>query len=710
MSTEPKMYVADTENTVPRARLYEFDDDAARNADNTDHTIEALNEIEKQRRTRVWAAAVAPVKADPVDEDVTIVNSMESFIFTLSQLPSASEVYFHNLAYDGALIISHLLTTGYYMDEEPEEYDGKTPYQFLKPYRGGIKALISGDGAYYQITVTFKNNGRSVTLKDSLKIIPFSVDAIGASFKTKAKKLTGGIDYTEIRPHGHKITEEERKYIANDVLVMSEALHRIHTGEVDLTRSLTIGAACMSQFEETANPDTAGEVRTVGAAVVKESKNPRTAALMPQLSLSLDADLRKAYRGGFCYVNRHNPLIDDNQVVDARGSSVKGNTYDVNSLYPSVMVDKPMPVGQPHIFTGADALSRFNFKGGEPYFIRFTADFTVKRDHVPFIQLKGNSLFAENEYVRSTNGEPEELTLTGVDFLMFLDHYDIHTLQVDKVWVFSFVTDLFNDYIHYWTHVKETADNPVDYMIAKLMLNNLYGKMAQSSVREVGVPYLDEEGILRYHAVEEEGMGGYIPIGAYVTAYAREVTVRAAQANYDNFLYCDTDSIHIIGEARGVDVGPHLGQWDHEATWDMARFVRQKTYMERVIAEERKNAEGVKVFGPVEPYVTVKAAGANALVKDRLQREVARFDSASGEWVFSRLDKDERDEYTAEVRDVDEVFERFTYGLKEAGKLSKQSVRGGSWLRETTWSITPPVGVYVDPVTGLAPTRWSVID
>lgn len=697
--TTPKMYVADTENTVPRGRLYEDDDDAARNATVTAHMIQAIDEIEKEKRTRIWAAAIAPVKESPTEDDVTIESNMVDFISYLSTLPSGSEIYFHNLGYDGNLIISHLLSSGhYFMDvTPPENYNGRTPYQFLNPKRrnhpehgkqGGIKTLISGDGAYYQIMVTMVNNGTTITLKDSLKILPFSVDAIGGAFKTKAKKLTGGIDYSQVRPENHVITEEERAYIVNDVLVMSEAIYRVQNGEADLTQALTIGSSCIKEFENTVNGN-------------------MLEACMPELDIELDEKLRKAYRGGFCYVNRDNPLIANNEIVDCRQSSRKGHTYDVNSLYPSVMVDRRMPVGEPRELTTPREIKQFDFDGLEPYFINFTVNFTIKPRHIPFIQLKGNSRFVENEYVTTTGGESENITLTGVDFVLFREHYDIHEFRINTIWVFSYVTDIFNDYIRYWTHIKENADNPVDYMIAKLMLNNLYGKMAQSMQRESGIPYIDDKGLLKLSIVEDEAKGGYIPIGAYITAYAREVTVRAAQANYDNFLYADTDSIHIIGEAVGIDVGPHLGQWDHEATWDIGRFVRQKTYMERVIAEERKNDEGVKEFGPVTPKLTIRAAGANQLVKDRLQHHVTRYQD--GQWHHTTLDKDEDDNYINPRRDDEEIFERFTHGLSEAGKLARETVRGGAWLRETTWAITAPEGVHINPSTGLAPSTWSVV-
>ena len=55
-----------------------------------------------------------------------------------------------------------------------------------------------------------------------MKLLPLSVNAIGKSFDTKHKKLN--MEYEGFRYAGCEITEEEKQYIANDVLVVKEAL------------------------------------------------------------------------------------------------------------------------------------------------------------------------------------------------------------------------------------------------------------------------------------------------------------------------------------------------------------------------------------------------------------------------------------------------------------------------------------------------------
>ena len=83
-----------------------------------------------------------------------------------------------------------------------------------------FKYSISDKGQWYNIII--KVNNHFIEIRDSLKLLPFSVKRIGQSFGTKHKKLD--MEYTGFRYAGCNITEKEKEYIANDVLVVKEAL------------------------------------------------------------------------------------------------------------------------------------------------------------------------------------------------------------------------------------------------------------------------------------------------------------------------------------------------------------------------------------------------------------------------------------------------------------------------------------------------------
>ena len=81
--------------------------------------------------------------------------------------------------------------------------------------------MISDKGQFYSIRIQF-DNGSKVTIYDSLKILPFSVEQIAKAFGLSMQKLE--IDYKAAREVGHILTEQEIAYIKNDVVIVAEAL------------------------------------------------------------------------------------------------------------------------------------------------------------------------------------------------------------------------------------------------------------------------------------------------------------------------------------------------------------------------------------------------------------------------------------------------------------------------------------------------------
>ena len=134
-------------------------------------------------------------------------------------------------------------------------------------------------------------------------------------------------------------------------------------------------------------------------------------------------------------------------------------------------------------------------------------------------------------------------------------------------------------------------------MVSKLMLNSLYGKFAKNPMNRSKYPYINELGEVSYTLGDiEEGKGLYIPIGAFITSYAREKTIRTSQAirdytlkkyNKDYYIYSDTDSIHMLElpeeELKSfVDIDDFiLGYWKLESKFKRGKFLRQKCYIEQ---------------------------------------------------------------------------------------------------------------------------------
>lgn len=556
---------------------------------------------EGQTYTEVWAVAVVKLWED----DVEILHSFPEFLDYMCDKKTNIICYFHNIKFDGNFILDYLLRNGYKWNRVAEG----------KMLNKQFKCAISDRGPWYSITVKMHN--MIIEFRDSYKLLPFSVKRIGKGFQTKHRKLD--MEYEGFRYAGCVITDEEKEYIRNDVLVVKEAL------EIMFERGhqkLTIGSCCLEEFKSTYDkidyknffPDLT-EVE-IDAEIYGEC--------------NADRYIRHSYRGGYCYL--------------AKGKEnrkyLHGWTADINSSYPSNMSSESgnrYPVGMPKFWQGDIP----NLPEQSYYFVRIKCRFKIKDGMLPTVQIKGSFLYSGTDYLTTSDiydyssgtykryymrkGKLHDtqitMTMTCVDYELFLQHYDVYDLQVlDGCW-FRTEIGLFDEYMYKYKKIKESSQG-AERELAKLYLNNLYGKFSANDSSSYKVPYINKKNVLGFESVEEhEKKPGYIAIGSAITSYARRFVINAAQANYqgpdrDGFIYCDTDSIHCSGDpkdAKGIKIHPtNFCAWKLESYWDEAIFVRQKTYIEHVTHNDGE---------PVEPYYQIRCAGMSEDAKQEFIKE-----------------------------------------------------------------------------------------
>lgn len=273
-----------------------------------------------------------------------------------------------------------------------------------------------------------------------------------------------------------------------------------------------------------------------------------------------------------------------------------GIVLDVNSLYPYVMYSQMLPYGEGKFFDGKYEYDKlYNL-----YIQTFTCNFKLKEGYLPTIQIKGTLSFVPTEYLTDSNGEDVTLCLTSIDLALFFEHYEVTNVVWHSGWKFRSTDTMFKEYIDYWMNEKitcEKEENGAGRAIAKLYLNNLYGKLAKNPRIANKFPELDENGVVRYKLSEPEDVEPiYIPAASFITAGARNITIRAAQSVYDRFIYADTDSLHLIGTdiPNMLDVDKYrLGAWKHESTWTSARFIRAKSYCEVIDGKLKVTCAGM---------------------------------------------------------------------------------------------------------------------
>ena len=238
-----------------------------------------------QTETEVWAASCVEIGS----EGVHIFHSIDEQFRYLKSLRQNVIIYYHNLKFDGSFWLDYLMRVLKYTQAYEEEIiDNKTSVRWLHdkdmPYKS-YKYTISDKGKWYIIVI--RTGKHYIEIRDSLKLLPFSVKQIGKAFSTKHQKLE--MEYTGFRYAGCEITEEERKYIANDVLVVAEAL-KIMQDEGH--NSTTIGSCCLKEFQRMYD-------KTDYVWMFPNLYEER----LPN-GMSAGEYIRKSYRGGWGYLGK----------------------------------------------------------------------------------------------------------------------------------------------------------------------------------------------------------------------------------------------------------------------------------------------------------------------------------------------------------------------------------------------------------------------
>lgn len=583
-----------------------------------------------QTETEVWSAAYCELFSN---EDVQIRLNIDVFLNDLFKMKRAIKCWLHNIKFDGNFIISWLLSNGYRWCNKPD-------YQM--PTKT-FKALISSKNRFYSITIRTPKNV-SIEFWDSLKLIPFTLEEAGRAFNTKHKKLS--MKYDDIYHANTPIPLHKKAYIINDVLVLKEIM------EILINRNMnrmTIGSVCVhdykSRFDEWEYKAMFPDLRNI-----PWEYNP---------DISTETFVRKTYKGAWCYLKEP-------------GDYFNGATYDVNSLYSSVMHSKSgnyYPVGNPHFFKGE--IPEICNKPDIIYFLHIKCRFDLRENYLPTIQIKNNLMYKSNEwlstskikfrgkyydYLEDKNGNKHDsrpdLYLTFKDWELLNLHYDVYDCEIIEGCWFNGVLGLFDAYIDEWMGRKISSTDKVERTIDKLYLNNLYGKFASSDDASYMVPYLDDDGVVQYKLEESHDKNVmYIPVGSMVTSYARYFTITHAQMNYKSFIYADTDSLHMLdNEPVGINVHPtDLLCWKKESVWCMGRFIRQKTYAECILNE--------------------KVKGDNFLLYD---------------WNITCAGMPEKSKKEfLRTRDISD----FKVGLKVGGKLVPKNIKGGVILVEREFTL-----------------------
>jgi hypothetical protein len=471
------------------------------------------------------------------------------------------EIAVHNLSFDGSFIVPALVDLGY------EPVQGK-------PGVGEFSVLIDDRNNWYTVTIQVSSK-RRVMFWDSLKLFPMPLKHLHQVYHTQTRKIEEDETfYSRVRSVDYLPDDHEVKYFTHDLLVLAETLTK-HIDHHGLSFKKTQASQAFATFSQNFK---AWKLR------------------FPALHEHVDEVIRPAYWGGIAITNPTTTGMDMENV----------EAYDINSSYPHQLATHKMPYGAMVLELG---------EGDHPYMGMFwvakaIVRFELKPDKVPCIPKKAieqAEFFPGIKWLTTSDGVVE-LTFCSIDYRTILLSYDFEVIH----WLWSLhwahkVQKEISRYIHQnnddkikykelskHTTGEEKAEALAKTQRAKINNNSFYGKFGEEIIKIGKSPHVDEDGLVTYVEDREELLTvfrrKFLPLAIATTAYARKQFVEFANLMGSDFIYGDTDSCHFkaSGKAKlkqAIETGSivvddlQLGAWSHDNTYQLARYLRPKTYI-----------------------------------------------------------------------------------------------------------------------------------
>jgi len=277
---------------------------------------------------------------------------------------------------------------------------------------------------------------------------------------------------------------------------------------------------------------------------------------------------RKAYRGGRCEVFK-------------RGLR-RVRSYDVNSMYLSIMRDVEIPIPQ----SGQYHDSGIGFDVDKPAVVECKV-YIPKQIIAPLPYMGKKLIFPVGEFMGCWV-TPELRTA--------IDLGGAEIREVYRYIEYEETAPIFKEYAEFiWQkrqEMKGKGDSNLDYMY-KTLGNSLYGKYGEQN--EIGgwvklddfkgnaegydvVEYIDGKKYIYLTKERRDSKHTFPIIPTWITAHARIKLYKEMKKREKYVVYCDTDSIHILSECPNpIESSKELGGWEFEYEREQV-YYRPKFY------------------------------------------------------------------------------------------------------------------------------------
>lgn len=543
-----------------------------------------------------------------------VLKFLTDFIDDETSKYTSLRAYYHNLNFDIQFIKEWIL---YDLDK----------YEIQQ---------IGDENKTYQLKVVNPQTKKEFMLLDSLNILRMKLSEFAKELHLDVGKRSDVLeqDMSITRPLDHKITEDEKVYLKEDVRTLAYGVLDYFK---DKEWHLTTGSYAFKVFQKELknrglmkyfNLTRTGHMRPYDMKRMKYY-NYYSFIDTPKRSLEILKRFEKYYKGGQTFVN---PVYQE-QVVETV------NALDVNSLYPFSFTRCKVP----YVSNINNTINRKvpRFREAEPiemddvndvypliaswegkteqvlrddYFVCFNMTMTIKlKDEFTFSPVsKGfcDEVFEVYEFIddkiRGIKHARVAFAGSEYDLANWLIYYDITDCQLIEYFVFDTIKgqdlEKFRSIVNEWSEAKihyssDEFSDPAKKALYKLLLNSLTGKFGEK-IRDTKTIIKDHE----YVEVDEDEVNTrMLPMIMSLISFARYYMSQNIAKVKEDFVYCDTDSIYVLNKTseqlhKLYDIHPTtLGCFKIEKTYDKAIYMKPKTYVGQIEDEYFFTVAGCQV-------------------------------------------------------------------------------------------------------------------
>ena len=447
---------------------------------------------------------------------------------------------------------------------------------------------------------------------DTLKIVPYNLQKCCSAF-IDLELPKDGLDYEKIRNIDDELTFEEKVYIYNDVFGLSELVKKLIIKGFDVDgkhiqyTKITNSSQSLSDYKDTLledyleqqnsfeNEEFTHEIETklyntkfYNIEDKEQMKDLLFKNVFPPQNYFIDKFIRLSYYGGLSTVHF------ENVEKFSKYENNIGQVFDVNSLYPYIMQDRLLPYGNPQHNKKPYNKMNKKYKENYPLYIQeiIIYDMKVKRNKMPFVQVKMDKNFNGRDVIKENiniygEKQPIKLVLCNPLLELLFENYNVNSYKLGQHLAFRGTHNLFKNYLNFWGEIKKRSKG-ANREIAKLRQNALYGKFGTCGDTEK-IEIVIEDDKFKVNNTHQQIVSDniYVAMSSFITSYAKHYLVTSINENYKNFLYCDTDSLHLFGnleDVKGLFIDDKVyGAWKHELTFNDFKYIGSKRSAEKDI-------------------------------------------------------------------------------------------------------------------------------